>query len=119
MVFGMPPDAGDREGGPRTRWSRRSAAATSSGLGATLLTGGALSGCANRSSGTTRVRMWSWLTGMDRYVAAFNSTQRDVHVELSVIAAASRAATRSRPMPSAPTTPRTSCTWNIRRCRRS
>ena len=87
MVFGMPPDAGDREGGPRTRWSRRALLRTSSGLGATLLTGGALSGCANRSSGTTRVRMWSWLTGMDRYVAAFNSTQRDVHVELSVIAA--------------------------------
>lgn len=87
MVLGIPPDAGDGEGDPRTHWSRRSLLRTSTGLGAALLTGGALSGCVNASSGATRVRLWSWLTGMDQYVDAFNSAQREVHVELSVIAA--------------------------------
>ncbi|MGW5735176.1 MULTISPECIES: ABC transporter substrate-binding protein [Streptomyces] len=60
---------------------------TSAGTGAALLAGGALTSCSSRSSGATRVRLWSWLTGMDQYVAAFNAAQRAVHVELSVIAA--------------------------------
>lgn len=49
----------------------------------------ALAGCSASAAppGATRVRVWSWLTGMDRYVAAFNAARRDVFVELSVIAA--------------------------------
>ncbi|MFJ8912981.1 ABC transporter substrate-binding protein [Amycolatopsis sp. NPDC102389] len=76
-MFGTPPGA---------HLSRRSLLRTSAGLGAALLTGGALAGCASPASGATRVRLWSWLTGMDKYVAAFNAAQREVHVELSVIA---------------------------------
>jgi multiple sugar transport system substrate-binding protein len=46
-------------------------------------------GCSSTAAppGATRVRMWSWLTGMDRYAAAFNAGQRDVFVELRSIAA--------------------------------
>lgn len=61
-------------------------------LGAAALAAGgtALAGCGSSSStasGATRVSVWSWMTGMDQYVAAFNAAQREVHVELSVIAA--------------------------------
>ncbi|MFE5258750.1 ABC transporter substrate-binding protein [Streptomyces coelicoflavus] len=86
-MFGFSSDAGNIGSTPRTHWSRRSLLRTSAGLGTALLAGGALTSCSSRTSGATRVRLWSWLTGMDQYVAAFNSSQRDVHVELSVIAA--------------------------------
>lgn len=86
-MLGFSSDAGDSAHAPRTHRSRRSLLRTSAGLGAALLAGGTLTGCSGRTSGTVRVRMWSWLTGMDRYVAAFNSSQRDVRVDLSVIAA--------------------------------
>ncbi|MCT2593529.1 extracellular solute-binding protein [Streptomyces sp. N2-109] len=69
--------------------SRRTFLRTSGALGAGALAGGTLSGCTvfqGDSEGTT-VRIWSWLTGMDKYVAAFNASQRSIHVELSVIAA--------------------------------
>ncbi|RKN37073.1 ABC transporter substrate-binding protein [Streptomyces hoynatensis] len=75
---------------PHTDWSRRAFLRAASGSAA-LAAGGAtlLSGCSSRTtaSGATRVRIWSWMTGMDKYVAAFNAAQREVHVELSVIAA--------------------------------
>ncbi|MEU6819381.1 extracellular solute-binding protein [Streptomyces atriruber] len=85
MVLGTSSDAGG--GRSRTLRSRRSLLRASTGLGAAAVVGGALTGCSRRSSGATRVRLWSWLTGMDQYVAAFNATRRDIHVELSVIAA--------------------------------
>ncbi|CAM5544164.1 ABC transporter substrate-binding protein [Streptomyces spiroverticillatus] len=85
MVFGTSSDAGG--GSSRTLRSRRSLLRAASGLGVAALAGGTLTGCSQSSSGATRVRLWSWLTGMDQYVAAFNASQRDVHVELSVIAA--------------------------------
>ncbi|KFK86170.1 ABC transporter substrate-binding protein [Streptomyces sp. JS01] len=86
-MLGFSSDAGDSARAPRTHRSRRSLLRTSAGLGTALLAGGTLTGCSGRTSGTVRVRMWSWLTGMDQYVAAFNSSQRDVRVDLSVIAA--------------------------------
>ncbi len=72
---------------PRPEWSRRAflaAAATGAATGAVTL-----AGCASSAApaGATTVRIWSWMTGMDQYVAAFNAAQREVHVELSVIAA--------------------------------
>ncbi|MFF0740388.1 extracellular solute-binding protein [Streptomyces sp. NPDC004111] len=84
MVFGT--STGADVGSSRTLPSRRSLLRAASGLGAAALTGGALTGCSARASGATPVRLWSWLTGMDQYVAAFNAAQRDVHVELSMIA---------------------------------
>ncbi|MHA6624847.1 ABC transporter substrate-binding protein [Pseudonocardia sichuanensis] len=64
--------------------SRRTFLAATAGAAAA----GLLGGCGGTAipSGATRVTIWSWLTGMDKYVAAFNAAQRDVHVELSVIA---------------------------------
>ncbi|WP_329047722.1 extracellular solute-binding protein [Amycolatopsis sp. NBC_01488] len=64
--------------------SRRGFLAGSAGLAAA----GLLGGCASptTASGATRVRIWSWLTGMDKYVAAFNAAQHEVAVELNVIA---------------------------------
>ncbi|MEU7044010.1 extracellular solute-binding protein [Streptomyces varsoviensis] len=86
MVFGTPSGA-DGGSGSRPLPSRRSLLRAASGLGAGALAGGALTGCSQRSSSAARVRIWSWLSGMDQYVAAFNSAQRDVHVQLSSIAA--------------------------------
>ncbi|MEV8320195.1 sugar ABC transporter substrate-binding protein [Streptomyces sp. NPDC059900] len=87
-MFGFSSDTGESTRAPGTHWSRRSLLRTSAGLGTSaLLADGTLTGCSGRPSGATQVRVWSWLTGMDQYVAAFNSAQRDVHVELSVIAA--------------------------------
>lgn len=37
--------------------------------------------------GATTVTLWSWMTGMDKYVAAFNASQREVFVDLRRIAA--------------------------------
>ncbi|WP_433555530.1 ABC transporter substrate-binding protein [Pseudonocardia xinjiangensis] len=54
------------------------------------VTGGLLAGCGGgtrAATGATHVTIWAWLTGMDRYVAAFNAVQSQVYVELSVIAA--------------------------------
>ena len=70
----------------RAEQSLRAGAALAAGA---LLADGLLSGCATSAAadGRTVVRIWSWLTGMDKYVAAFNAAQRHVHVELSVIAA--------------------------------
>lgn len=65
--------------------SRRGFLTASAGLAA----GGLVGGCASSTgaaSGATRVRVWSWLTGMDKYVAAFNAAQHEVSVELYVIA---------------------------------
>ncbi|AUS78156.1 ABC transporter substrate-binding protein [Actinoalloteichus sp. AHMU CJ021] len=72
-----------------TGWSRRAFLRATLGAAALGAGGATLSGCSSSTtaSGATRVRIWSWLTGMDRYVAAFNAAQREVHVELSVIAA--------------------------------
>ncbi len=55
--------------------------------GAALAAGGLVGGCASSAAadGRTVVRIWSWLTGMDKYIAAFNAAQREVRVELSVI----------------------------------
>lgn len=71
-----------------TGWSRRALLRASAGAAALAAGGTALAGCSSRTtaSGATRVTIWSWLTGMDQYVAAFNAAQRDVHVELNVIA---------------------------------
>jgi multiple sugar transport system substrate-binding protein len=57
--------------------------------GAGALAAGLLAGCggARTASGATLVTIWTWLTGMDKYVAAFNAAQSAVEVELSVIAA--------------------------------
>lgn len=77
---------------PRGRppgWSRRAFLSATAGAAA-VAGGAALTGCSSdttTASGATRVRLWSWLTGMDQYVAAFNAAQNEVHVELSVIAA--------------------------------
>ena len=49
--------------------------------------GGVATGCTAAPAGTARVRVWTWLTGMNSYVAAFNAAQREVFVELNVIAA--------------------------------
>ncbi|MDT0346339.1 ABC transporter substrate-binding protein [Streptomyces litchfieldiae] len=70
-------------------WSRRAFLRASAGTAALAAGGSALAGCSSdtTASGATKVRIWSWLTGMDQYVAAFNEAQREVHVELSVIAA--------------------------------
>src|SRR5687767_7334436 len=65
--------------------SRRAFLRTTVALGAAGLTGGCSSAVA--PPGAASVRVWSWLTGMDRYVAAFNSAQKDVFVELRTIAA--------------------------------
>ncbi|MFC0111923.1 ABC transporter substrate-binding protein [Kibdelosporangium aridum] len=64
--------------------SRRAILRASVALGAA-----GLAGCSSSAAppGATAVRMWSWLTGMDRYVAAFNAAQRDIYVELRSIAA--------------------------------
>ncbi|MBP2327961.1 multiple sugar transport system substrate-binding protein [Kibdelosporangium banguiense] len=64
---------------------RRTFLRASLAMGAAGLAGGCSSSAA--PPGATRVRLWSWLTGMDRYVAAFNGAQRDVFVELRTIAA--------------------------------
>jgi multiple sugar transport system substrate-binding protein len=70
-------------------WSRRAFLRASAGTAALAAGGTVLSGCSSDSAapGATTVHIWSWLTGMDSYVAAFNEAQRDVHVDLSVIAA--------------------------------
>jgi multiple sugar transport system substrate-binding protein len=68
--------------------SRRTALRAGAALAAGgLLADGLLGGCATSAAadGRTVVRIWSWLTGMDKYIAAFNAAQRHVHVELSVI----------------------------------
>ncbi|RKN04733.1 ABC transporter substrate-binding protein [Streptomyces radicis] len=72
-----------------TGWSRRALLRASAGAAALAAGGVGLTGCSSSTtaSGATRVTLWSWLTGMDQYVAAFNAAQDDVHVELSVIAA--------------------------------
>jgi multiple sugar transport system substrate-binding protein len=56
--------------------------------GAAAAAGALAGGCATSAAadGRTVVSVWSWLTGMDKYVAAFNAAQRNVRVELSVIA---------------------------------
>ncbi|GAB2596649.1 sugar ABC transporter substrate-binding protein [Streptomyces capparidis] len=72
---------------PRPAPSRRTVLRASALGAAAAATTGALSGCSGDSSGRTTVRLWSWLTGMDKYVAAFNSAQREIHVEFNVIAA--------------------------------
>ncbi|UCM91195.1 ABC transporter substrate-binding protein [Streptomyces marincola] len=70
-------------------WSRRAFLRASAGTAALAGAAGALTGCSSgtTASGATRVQVWSWMTGMDQYVAAFNAAQREVHVDLSVIAA--------------------------------
>ncbi|WP_049575901.1 ABC transporter substrate-binding protein [Streptomyces sp. SBT349] len=72
-----------------TGWSRRALLRASAGAAAFAAGGAGLTGCSSSTtaSGATRVTLWSWMTGMDQYVAAFNAAQDDVHVELSVIAA--------------------------------
>ncbi|ASO22028.1 multiple sugar transport system substrate-binding protein [Actinoalloteichus hoggarensis] len=73
-----------------TGWSRRAFLRASARTAVAVSGGSLLAGCATSTSappGATTVRLWSWLTGMDRYVAAFNAAQREVHVELSVLAA--------------------------------
>ncbi|GAA2564396.1 MULTISPECIES: ABC transporter substrate-binding protein [Streptomyces] len=87
----LPMNHADAEAGSARRshppsWSRRTVLRASAGLGAAL-TAGVASGCSSSPSGATRVTVWSWLTGMDKYVAAFNKTHKDIQVELSVIAA--------------------------------
>ncbi|MFD8498087.1 ABC transporter substrate-binding protein [Amycolatopsis sp. NPDC059657] len=64
--------------------TRRSFLSASAGITA----GGLLGACGSptTASGATRVRIWSWFTGMDKFVAAFNASQHEVSVELSVIA---------------------------------
>ncbi len=76
-----------RSGQRRAPVSRRTLLRTA-GAGAGAMLAGSSSGCASRSapSGATRVTMWSWLTGLDRYVDAFNASQREVFVDLSVLA---------------------------------
>jgi multiple sugar transport system substrate-binding protein len=64
---------------------RRTVMRASVALGAAGLIGGCSFAAA--PPGATWVRMWTWLTGMDRYVAAFNAVQKDVFVELRSIAA--------------------------------
>src|SRR5690606_7281084 len=72
----------------RTGVSRRTFLRASAGAAALAAGGTGLAGCSSQAaSGATTVRIWSWMTGMDQYVAAFNAAQRDIHVELSVIAA--------------------------------
>ncbi|WP_129843320.1 extracellular solute-binding protein [Streptomyces sp. RFCAC02] len=71
-------------GHPRRAFLRATAGAAALAAGGTALTGCSSS---TTASGATRVTIWSWMTGMDRYVAAFNAAQDDVRVELSVIAA--------------------------------
>ncbi|MDT0445731.1 ABC transporter substrate-binding protein [Streptomyces johnsoniae] len=72
-----------------TGWSRRALLRASAGTAAFAAGGVGLAGCTSSTtaSGATRVTLWSWMTGMDQYVAAFNAAQNDVHVDLSVIAA--------------------------------
>ncbi|NUT49963.1 MAG: extracellular solute-binding protein [Saccharothrix sp.] len=65
--------------------SRRGFLRVTAALGAAGLVGGCTATAA--PPGATPVTIWSWLTGMDKYVAAFNASQRDVFVELRVIAA--------------------------------
>ncbi|UED82822.1 ABC transporter substrate-binding protein [Streptomyces profundus] len=74
---------------PHTGWSRRAMLRSAAGAAAFAAGGAGLAGCASSTtaSGATRVTLWSWMTGMDQYVAAFNTAQDEVHVELSVIAA--------------------------------
>ncbi|MDT0268824.1 extracellular solute-binding protein [Streptomyces sp. DSM 44915] len=73
----------------KTGCSRRALLRASAGAAAFAAGGAGLAGCASgtTASGATRVTLWSWMTGMDAYVAAFNAAQDEVHVELSVIAA--------------------------------
>ncbi|MEV8064827.1 extracellular solute-binding protein [Streptomyces sp. NPDC085995] len=78
--------AGPEPSPPRPAWSRRTVLRASAALGAAAVTTGALTGCSSSASGPTKVTVWSWLTGMDKYVAAFNAAHRDIRVELSVIA---------------------------------
>lgn len=68
--------------------TRRSLLRSAVAVGAATATGGLLAGCGSNAAppGVPTVRIWSWLTGMDSYVAAFNAAQDDVFVELSVIA---------------------------------
>lgn len=70
-------------------WSRRALLRASAGATAFAAGGVGLAGCSSSTtaSGATRVTLWSWMTGMDSYVAAFNAAQDEVQVELSVIAA--------------------------------
>ncbi|MBT0567068.1 ABC transporter substrate-binding protein [Williamsia sp. CHRR-6] len=70
------------------RLDRRSFLRGGAMIGGALIAGNALSGCASTSApgGARTVTLWSWLTGMNKYVAAFNASQTEVHVELSVIA---------------------------------
>ena len=65
--------------------TRRTFLSASVGLAA----GGLLGACGSSTttaSGATRVSVWSWLTGMDKYVAAFHAAHPDISVELNVIA---------------------------------
>src|SRR3569833_1379301 len=64
--------------------SRRSFLAGSAGVAAAGLLGGCTSPAT--ASGATRVRVWSWLTGMDKYVAAINAAQPEVAIAQNVIA---------------------------------
>ncbi|SDQ18657.1 ABC transporter substrate-binding protein [Actinopolyspora saharensis] len=77
-----------RSGGRPATVSRRTLLRTVGAAGAGAVLAGGLSGCSSRTaaSGATRVTMWSWLTGMDRYVEAFNAAQSEVFVELNVLA---------------------------------
>jgi multiple sugar transport system substrate-binding protein len=79
----MDPMALGRPGLSRRAVLRTAAAVAAGGL----LADGSLGGCASAAGadGRTVVTVWSWLTGMDKYIAAFNASQRDVHVQLSVI----------------------------------
>ncbi|NYI07323.1 ABC transporter substrate-binding protein [Allostreptomyces psammosilenae] len=83
------PGASRDPDGRAARPSRRALLRATAGASAAALLTGALTGCARPASASrpVTVRIWSWLTGMDRYVAAFNESQSDVRVELSVIAA--------------------------------
>lgn len=74
---------------PLGRTTRRSFLKGVVTVGAGLTAAGAAaSACGSSVAGQgTRVRIWSWLTGMNKYVDAFNNSQSDIHVELSVIAA--------------------------------
>lgn len=66
--------------------SRRTFLSASAGVAAGGLLGGCASSSTTTASGAARVRVWSWLTGMDKYVAGFNAAHPDVSVELNVIA---------------------------------
>ncbi|MEO6086046.1 MAG: extracellular solute-binding protein [Umezawaea sp.] len=84
-LHSRPPSASTGGGNRYPQLTRRTLLGAAAAFGAAALTSGCSSSAA--PAGATRVRIWSWLTGMDKYVAAFNASQRDVFVELSVIAA--------------------------------